>query len=493
MISCLLEIYPEVILKLFNSILNHNDIIPDWLISIITPIYKKGSKADPSNYRGISLLSCFGKLFLSILNNRLMEFTIKNNILSKNQLGFLPGNRTSDAHIIIHNLVRKYCHKNGSRIYSCFIDFSKAFDTIPRDILLNKLLDYNIKGKFFNVIKNIYTNDKASVKIESQITESFSINQGVRQGCVLSPLLFNIFLSDLPQKLELIQGKVQLDSTKIGSLIWADDIILLSTSEDSLTAMLKTVETYCKDNKMNINTDKTKCMIFNKTGRLIRNHKFYLNGVELEKVRSYKYLGFLFTPSGEIRSGLQDLRDRAFKAFMLLKNKMGSQFNRYIPITLDLFDSMIKPILLYSSDFWGCLKLPKENPLENLHMSFCKQLLGVQRQTTNIGVLLELGRIPIDIYAIKFSIKNWERIKAKHANDILIASYNDAAKENLPWLSNIKGILEGKGMLNLYINSYENNPTFVNKKIFQTLSDEFHQHSFQNIHREQSKLRTDAL
>ena len=269
MISCLLEIYPEVILKLFNSILNHNDIIPDWLISIIAPIYKKGSKADPSNYRGISLLSCFGKLFLSILNNRLMEFTIKNNILSKNQLGFLPGNRTSHAHIIIHNLVRKYCHKNGSRIYSCFIDFSKAFDTIPGDILLNKLLDYNIKGKFFNVIKNIYTNDKASVKIESQITESFSINQGVRQGCVLGPLLFNIFLSDLPKKLELIQGKVQLDSTKIGSLIWADDIILLSKSEDSLAAMLKTVETYCKDNKMNINTNKTKCMIFNKTGRLI--------------------------------------------------------------------------------------------------------------------------------------------------------------------------------------------------------------------------------
>ena len=123
-------------------------------------------------------------------------------------------------------------------------------------------------------------------------------------------------------------------------------------------------------------------------------------------------------------------------------------------------------------------------------MSFCKQLLGVQRQTTNIGVLLELGRIPIDIYAIKFSIKNWERIKANHANDILIASYNDAAKENLPWLSNIKGILEGKGMLNLYINSYENKPSFVNKKIFQTLSDEFHQHSFENIHREQSKLRT---
>ena len=108
-------------------------------------------------------------------------------------------------------------------------------------------------------------------------------------------------------------------------------------------------------------------------------------------------------------------------------------------------------------------------------------------------MLLELGRIPLDIYAIKFSIKNWERVKAKHANELLIASYNDAAKENLPWLSNIKTVLENKGMLNLYINSYENKPAFINKKIFQRLSDEFHQHSFENIRREQSKLRTYAL
>ena len=284
------------------------------------------------------------------------------------------------------------------------------------------------------MIKNIYTNDKAVVKIQSEITDTFSMNQGVRQECILSPLLFNIFLSDLPKKLELTQGKVKLDSIKISSLFWADDIILLSENENSLTTMLNIVESFCKDNKMNINTDKTKCMIFNKTGRLIRNNKFYLNGIELENVRSYKYLGFLFTPSGEIRRGLHDLRDRAFKAFMKLKNQMGTQFNKDIPIILDLFDAMIKPILLYSSDFWGCIKLPKENPLEILHMAFCKQILGVQRQTTNIGVLLELGRIPLDIYAIKFSIKIWERIKAKHANDILLSSYNDAEKENLPWL-----------------------------------------------------------
>ena len=74
--------------------------VPEWVVVLIVPIHKSGSKTDPSNYRGISLLSCFGKLFFSILNNRLMHFTTENNILYKSQLGFMPGNRTTDAYII---------------------------------------------------------------------------------------------------------------------------------------------------------------------------------------------------------------------------------------------------------------------------------------------------------------------------------------------------------------------------------------------------------
>ena len=112
----------------------------------------KGSRADPENYRGISLLSCIGKFFTGILYNRLLKFCIENKILAHPQLGFVPGNRTSDAHMIINN-IRKQCPNNGKWLYSCFIDFSKAFDTIPRDTLLQKLLNFGIDGNFFNVKK----------------------------------------------------------------------------------------------------------------------------------------------------------------------------------------------------------------------------------------------------------------------------------------------------------------------------------------------------
>ena len=144
MIACLLKANPEVIRKLFDEILKNPTIINKWRISMITPIHKKGAKTDPDNYRGISLMSCFAKYFLAILNNRLLKFVTDNKILSTSQLGFLPGNRTSDALLILHNLIQHYCHKNKKYIFGCFVDFSKAFDSIPRHVLFEKLLKHDI-------------------------------------------------------------------------------------------------------------------------------------------------------------------------------------------------------------------------------------------------------------------------------------------------------------------------------------------------------------
>ena len=493
MIIFFVNIYPLITIKLFNNILHNNKGIPDWTVGMITTIHKKGSKSDPDNYRGISLLSCFGKLFTTLLNNRLLNYALTNKIISPNQLGFLPGNRTSDAHFIIHNLIQKLCHKKSSMIYSCFIDFSKAFDTIPRDKLLNKLLQCDIKGDFFNTIKNIYSNDKACIKInKEEVTDTFDTNQGVKQGCVLSPLLFNIYMSDLAMKLDSDINETNPFSDHPSCILWADDIILLSENEDGLRKMIKSMENYCKEKELILNTDKTKCMIFNKSGRLIRKY-FSFNNSNLETVKSYKYLGFILTPSGEINTGLKDLRDRAMKAFYKLKASLGTLFHRNLTITLKLIDTLIKPILLYASDFWGSLKLPKNNPIENFHHMLCKQILGVQKQTTNIAVLLELGRVPLKFHAYKAATKNWERIKSKKVNIYVYKSYQNAIEENLPWTNNVKDLLEKNGMLCFYINTYENKPPFIHKKLFQRLSDIFHQEAFSTMANEQSKLRTYGL
>ena len=426
-----------------------------------------------------------------ILYNRLLKFCIENKILSPNKLGFVPGNRTSDAHLIIHNLVRKQCHDNRGRIHSCFIDFSKAFDTIPRDKLLKKLLNLGIDGNFFNIIKNIYTNDKICIKHEDKITDPIDVNLGVKQGCILSPLLFNIFLSDLPQILDN-DIKNNNQSNHPSSIFWADDIVLFSESEEGLRKMLKSMEIYCKENELTLNTEKTKCMIFNKGGKLLRT-PFHYNNEKLENVRKFKYLGFLITPSGEIISGLNDLRDRALKGFYKLKSAMGDYFRDNIRITI--FDSLIKPILMYMNDFWGGLPAIKEkcNPIEKLHFMVCKQILGVQKQTTNVGVLLELGRIPLQNFAVKAAIKNWERIKKGNINGILMNSHIDAIFNNLPWITNIKAILQSHSIDAIRLNRSRAKHPFIHKIVYQKQCEDFHNQAFESIRNQENKLRTYGL
>ena len=249
-----------MIRELFNNILETGKYPIEWATLLITPIHKKGSTSDPNNYRGISLLPCLAKFFSSILQRRILDWALKKNIFSKGQLGFLPGNRTSDALIILHNLIDKYCHKNGKVIHACFIDFQKAFDTIPRDRLLNKLLNLGLHGKVFQLIKSMYTGDETRIKVGSAMTDPIDINQGVRQGCILSPLLFNLFLSDFEESLDQFEEyhpKVDA-TTRIPCILWADDIIILSETKTGLQAQLNALETYCKSNSLTINTDKTK-------------------------------------------------------------------------------------------------------------------------------------------------------------------------------------------------------------------------------------------
>ena len=491
MILCLLDAKPVIIRKLFNAILKHPMVINKWHMSMISPIHKNGSKMNPDNYRGISLISCFAKFFYAILNKRLLKYAKDNNILSKAQLGFLPGNRTADALLILYNLIEYYCHKNQKYLFGCFVDFSKAFDTIPRQTLFKKLLGYNIKGKFYDCIAMLYNGDQSCIKLGNNITDSFTLNQGVKQGCAISPLLFNIFLSDIQRRIEKPvnkPAKITSDDT-LGCLIWADDIILLSQTEVGLNNMLKELKSYSEENGLIVNMKKTKVMIFNKAGRHIRRN-FYFGDLKVETTSEYKYLGFKVTPYGGIIPGLLDLKDRALKGYFKMKNKMGPLFQKHPLVSIKLFQTLIKPILLYASDFWGVLKMPNNNPFENLHMKFCKELLGVQKQTTNIGVLLELGQVPLNIQATKNAIKNWVRItNDTKCNELVVASYENAITNNLTWPKRVENTLSNIGMLNKFLS--KDYRTHI--QLLQRMTDIFHQNSFSEIKKETSKLRTYSI
>ncbi len=217
--------------KAFNTILD-SGIYPDaWKLSYIIPIYKSGDRNDPNNYRGITLANTTGKLFSIILNQRLKKYLDTNSPLSDLQAGFRENFRTADNIFIINAIIQHYKERKQP-LYMAFIDFKKAFDTIWRKGLINKLTNIIPDHSFVNLIEHMYSENKAAVKVSrNQRSEFFETTHGVKQGDGLSPMLFNIYVDGLIEELQ------QSDCTPatiadiiVGGLCYADDLVIMCNS-----------------------------------------------------------------------------------------------------------------------------------------------------------------------------------------------------------------------------------------------------------------------
>ena len=160
-------------------------------------------------------------------------------------------------------------------LFSCFVDFSKAFDRVLRNKLFDKLRTIGVKRHFLEVLMSMYSNDKSAVKIENKITQTILCHNGVKQGCMLSPTLFNIYLSDLPEMLNISSTtEVMLRERSTNYLLYADDLVIFARSAKDLQTILNKLESFCEKADLNVNQDKTKVMIFNNSGKSLNNYSF---------------------------------------------------------------------------------------------------------------------------------------------------------------------------------------------------------------------------
>ena len=212
---------------------------------------------------------------------------------------------------ILQTLIEKYIN-NRSKLYVCFVDFQKAFDSVLHSALLYKLAKLDINGPFQNIIQHLYQDNILYVRIQDKLTCAFKPKIGVRQGDNISPNFFKIFLNDLPDIFDKGDDQVELDNNFISSLLYADDLMLLSTSKAGLQRCIDKLASYSEDNCLTVNLKKTKIVVFCKNGKLSKEI-FYFNGTEIQNSSSYKYLGILFSSSGTFSYCQSDLYKRALR------------------------------------------------------------------------------------------------------------------------------------------------------------------------------------
>ena len=207
----------------------HEGVIPEeWGKSILIPIPKKGDLSECANYRTISLISHTGKILLTVLLNRLKRHL--DPYLSE---GFRQ-DRSTVHQILILRLLAEKAKRQEKKIYNCFIDFQKAFDTIKHKIIWAVLKSYGFENKMITLLKHIYEKAQSAVRVEKETGEWFQTSVGSRQGDPLSPLLFITYLERVMDKAMQINRGINISGTLVNNLRFADDIDVLEEDCDSL-------------------------------------------------------------------------------------------------------------------------------------------------------------------------------------------------------------------------------------------------------------------
>jgi len=454
-----IDILGSHLCDIFNTILTTGYFPDKWTEGVIIPIHKKGDKSNPSNYRGITLVSCLSKLFTTIINKRVEDFCNKNNTVSDSQFGFRKGKSTVDAIFILQSLVQNYLN-NNKRLYVIFVDLKRCFDTIYRNGLWCKLYSFGIQGKILRVIKDMYNKVKSCVKSLSSYSSYFEYAIGLRQGEVMSPLLFSLFIEDLELHLQNnIDSGLQIDDIVLILLLFADDMAILGKTPQELQNSLNLLHSYCTEWGLEVNTTKTKIMVFRKRGGLKPGESWTYNDMSIDIVDSFNYLGTVFNYTGSYSMNQEYVIGKALKALNTLwvncvKIKMKPK------ILCQLFDAFVGSTLSYSSEIWG---YTKSADIERIHLKFCKRLLYVRKSTSTPGVYGELGRYPLYVTRFVKIIKYWCKL-INSDNIILQCVYkqalDDCKKGHKNWVTNVKKLLCDYGFAYIFeeqsVSNYNN-------------------------------------
>ena len=377
------------LLTLFNMMKNLGRLPEKFNNGLITLIHKKGPAELLSNYRPLTVnISMYG-IYSRMLNNRLSAVTEDHNLLGEVQSGFRKDRSAADSLFILNTILAK-AKESGQQVHKCFVDIKKAYDTVSRDILWDKLAKLGFGPVFIQCLKAIYSDDCITTSIGGRKTRPIYLSRGVRQGCSLSPLLFALYISDLGNDLCKTGEGFDIEDVNICALFFADDIVLLSPKAQGLKRLLDITQRHFKLLKLAFSRNKTQVISESTTD-------FNINGEHddevftLEKVLEYKYLG-LETHRSLFKTTVEKqrkciLKAKQFKGACLNISYRGPDVSF---LASCLWLNVALPTILYACD---SVPFSETNiaTLNRIQLQLAKCLLGVPITSPNFVAQAELG------------------------------------------------------------------------------------------------------
>ena len=424
--------YIDPLFHIFNLSFSTGVVPMQFKIAKVIPIFKSGDKAQMDNYRPISLLSSFSKIMEKIIAMRLIEFLDNNNILSKWQFGFRSAHSTTHPMVHFLNKISDSLNKKKHTI-SIFCYLKKAFDTCNHSILFSKLEKYGVKNTELNWFKSYLSARKQFVSIKEKSSPLLDISLGVPQGSILGPLLFLIYINDLPLASEFL------------TLLFADDTTLLFSHDniDILTATanreFQKVCEFFRANKLVLHPDKTKFIIFSRSNinqdiNVVCNNNnidqnLPANIYPISRVQSndnspaVKFLGVYFDPDLNFKFHISFLRKKLSKALYALRTVKNTLNQRSL---LLLYNSVFHCHILYAIHIWSCTNSSFVNDLFKLQKSAIRIISGAKYNAHTEPLFKKFEILPLPDLITFSKIQFMQRF----TQNLLPCSFNDTWVKN---------------------------------------------------------------
>ena len=359
----------DTLLSICNKIWQTGEWPTPWTKSMVITLPKKGNLQQCQNYRTISLICHPSKVMLKIVLNRLNPQAEK--IIAEEQAGFRPRRSTTEQVFNLRIICERYL-QHQQDLYHVFVDFKKAFDRVWHAALWSTMRLYNINTNLTRAIENLYNRASSAVYLNGSLGDWFRTTVGVRQGCLLSPTLFNIYLERImTDALEDHEGTVSIGGRTITNLRFADDIDGLGGSEQEIAKLVESLDRTSTAYGMEISAGKTKLMT-NSTNGISTDIR--ANGEKLETVESFKYLGAIVTDQGskpEILSRIAQTTASLTKLKVIWSDK-----NISLRSKIRLMRSLVTTIFLYACESWT-LTADIERRIQATEMRCFRKLLGI--------------------------------------------------------------------------------------------------------------------
>ena len=388
----------------FTHLMSNGTAPESWAATLVTAIFKKGDPSQWSNYRPVAMVPLLAKVYAIILNNRLVSWAEAAGVRVPAQTGFRPRHATTHHAFVLQHLIDKY-KRRGKRLYCCFVDLAKAYDSVPRDLLWQRLHDVGVRGRMLHAIKGLYeVGVDMHIKTANGTLDPVHTSVGVKQGCPLSPTLFGLYIDGLQHHVAADCPGVgpvlnNAPDVRLNLLIYADDTAILANSAAELQRLVTSVDDWCCTHGMTISVVKSEVVVFNCSSPAA---DVSVQGKRLPVSKVFKYLGVWFHCQKGAAHNVHKAAARGKFAIACLHRKMSElDVGSNVNLSLNLYNSLVMPAMLYGCEVWGTCALGSTAPAdstvlpEQVHRNFVKFALKMRSKTKAWVAFREAGMYPL--------------------------------------------------------------------------------------------------